>query len=392
MQVGNHPAVAARLQPLELRPQAVEEQRLDHLQDVLLRRVVRAGRAALRRLHHRLEQRPEDGRRDRRPVEAARVEQRPAHRRVEVRDAERPREQVAVDVREAGQVFVQLRLPAVFRRVEHLEQPRQPRAEVGAVGRRPFLDEVQEDAARLEDARVVGEQAEDRADQEQLQVTPAVARRLQRVVQPRDQLRRLDVDRVLVAEGAALHAEDEAEPLDVRRQVGQGEAGLLALVPVEQLERPEVAEQLVAGAVAFGQRVEVGARLPAGRVQAAPGALLLDQQHAGPEQVDEAVRGVEPPDVFFVARDGAPPDAEDLEEVVVETLRLALLVGGVGPLAREPGGPRADLVPGQPHRRRPAVKSSATVSCRRALAERGVLPTCAGWTTLRRRPRDRLEP
>ena len=41
--------------------------------------------------------------------------------------------------------------------------------------------------------------------------------------------------------------------------------------------------------------------------------------------------------------------AEDLEELVVEALGLALLVRGIRPLASEIGRSGADLVPGQAH-------------------------------------------
>ena len=91
-QVRHAAAVPASLQPPELGPQVIEEQRLDHLQDVLLRRVVRPLGATVGRLHDRLEQRTEDGRRDCRPVELARVEQGLTHRGVEIRDAKRFRE------------------------------------------------------------------------------------------------------------------------------------------------------------------------------------------------------------------------------------------------------------------------------------------------------------
>ena len=247
------------------------------------------------------------------------------------------------------QVLVQLRLPPVGRRVEHLEQAHQPRAEVGAIGGRALLDEVQEDVAWLEDARVVGEQAEHGPHQEQLQVVTLVAGRLQRVVQPRDQLGRLDVDRVLIAERPALHADDEPELLDVLRKVGEREAGLLAFVPVEKLERLEVAEKLEAGALPFRQRVEVRAGLLTCGGQVASGAFLLDQQDAGPEQIDEAGGVVEPLDAFLVPRHVAAALAEDLEELVVEALGLALLVRGIRPLASEIGRSGADLVPGQAH-------------------------------------------
>ena len=61
-------------------------------------------------------------------------------------------------------------------------------------------------------------------------------------MQARDQLGRLDVDWILIAERAALHTDDEPELLDVLGQVDKCEAGLFALFPVEQLERLEIAE------------------------------------------------------------------------------------------------------------------------------------------------------
>ena len=136
---------------------------------------------------------------------------------------------------------------------------------------------------------------------------------------------------------------------DVPGQVREGEAGFFAFLPVEQLERLEIAQQLVAGTIPFGQRVEVRAGLLARGGQVTAGALLFDQQHARPEQVDEAGGVVEPLDVLLVPCNGASLDAEDLEERVVEALRLALLIRGAGPLAGEVGGAGADLVPGQAH-------------------------------------------
>ena len=145
-------------------------------------------------------------------------------------------------MREAGHVLVKRPRTPIRRRVQHLEQPRHPRAEIRAIGGCAVLDELEEDVARLEDAGVVGEQAEHGPYQEQLQVVTIVAGRLQRIVQTRDQLRRLDVDRILIAERAALNADDEPELLDVLRQVGEHKAGFFAFVAIEQLERSEVAE------------------------------------------------------------------------------------------------------------------------------------------------------
>ena len=160
---------------------------------------------------------------------------------------------------------------------------------------------------------------------------------------------RRDVDRVLVQEGLALHAHDEAEGLHVGGKVPEVEGDGLLLVEVAEGEVLEVAYEDVPGFFVLRQGIEVGACLLVGVFEVAPGALLLDDEHAGPEQVDEAGIVVQLPHVFFVAGHAPPPHAEDMEEVVVEGLRLALLVGRVAPLACESRGARADLVPGKAH-------------------------------------------
>lgn len=76
----------------------------------------------------------------------------------------------------------------------------------------------------------------------------------------------------------------------------------------------------------------------AGSREVPTGALLLDEQNPGPEQIDEAVAVVELLDVRFIAGDTAPAYVEDLEELGVEALRVLLLVGSGLPFAREGGG------------------------------------------------------
>lgn len=109
-------------------------------------------------------------------------------------------------------------------------------------------------------------------------------------------------DRGLIAERAALHANDEPELLDVLWEANKGEAGLLSFVSVEKLERLKISQKLIAMAVPFWQCVEIRAGLLTSGGQVAPGALLFNQRDARPEQVDEARRVVE------------PRDTEDLEE------------------------------------------------------------------------------
>ena len=225
---------------------------------------MRALGPALLRVHDRLEQRAEDGRRNVRPVEAAGVEQRRPHGRVEGRDAQRPVEQGAVDIGEADKIFVERFLAFGLGCIQHLKQLGQTGACVRSVFACAFLDQVEEDVARLEDAGVVGEQAEDDPHQKSFQIVAPVARRVERIVQPSDQFCRRDIGGVLVAESPALHAENEAELLDVGGQVRERKGGDLALVEIVKLEGLKIADQDEAGAVALRQRVEILPGLPVG--------------------------------------------------------------------------------------------------------------------------------
>ena len=100
---------------------------------------------------------------------------------------------------------------------------RQLRAEVGAVGRGALFDPGAKRLRRLEDAGVVGEQAEQQAHQQHFQRVAFVAAGLERVVQLAHLLGGLDVDRVLRLDLLRLIAGDEAEMLDVLVQVGEPE-------------------------------------------------------------------------------------------------------------------------------------------------------------------------
>ena len=211
------------------------------------------------------------------------------------------------------------------------------------------LDEVQEDVARLEHAGIIGEHAEHDPHEEPFKIVPSVSCVSKRVMQPPDQFRGLDVRRVLVAERPALHPEDETERLDMRRQVREREGDGFPFVKIAKPEGLEVAHQDVARALAVRQRVEVLPGLFVCRRQVQPGALLVDDEHARPEQVDEAGSVAELRDMLLEAGDITAAFPEDLEELVVEALRLALLVCRVPPVCGEGGRAGANLVPRQAH-------------------------------------------
>ncbi len=173
-----------------------------------------------------------------------------------------------------------------------------------------------------------------------------IAAGLQRIVELRHQFGGEDVCRVLIAEGAALDADDEPEPLHMAGQVGEREdQRRLIGLQVVQLEQLEVADQQVAGQLVWLEARKVVERLFLGAQQVAPGALLLDQEHAFPEQVDVALPVSELLDRLLERGDLPSLHTEDLEEVVIEALGLAPLVCGAGPIAGELRRPRPDLVP-----------------------------------------------
>ena len=176
-----------------------------------------------------------------------------------------------------------------------------------------------------------------------------VARTVERVVQQPHQLRRFDVGRVLVAEGAPLHTQDEPEALHLLRQIRQAERHHAALVQVPQHKRAEIANQDVAGSLTLLEGIEVVVGLLRRLLQVPPRALLLHQQHTGPEQVDETRAVVQLPHVGLVARYCPTLHPEHREEVVVKTLGFPLLVGGPAPAAGEGGRAAANFVPRQAH-------------------------------------------
>ena len=338
-----------RDQPVQLGGQLVQEQRPDHLQDVRLGRVVRANLAALVGAHHRLEQAAEDRRAHPGPVVARRVEQHRPHRGVEHRRPQPPGEQRAVNVGKGVQLGAQAALALGLGRVEHVEQLVQRRSDIMALVGGVVVDQLEEDVFGLEDAGVVGEQAEQQADQQLLQVVPAIPRLIQRVMQSAHQLGRLDRHACLRLEGDAA-AEHEVERLDVPVQVGESEGQRLArAVPVAQHPCLKVARQDEARLLILRNALQIVERLQLRLAQVEPRALLLDQQRAGPEGVDEAVAIVRQPDSTLVIGELAAIDAEHLKEVVVEGLRLAALIAGVLPLLAERPRAAPDLVPPQPH-------------------------------------------
>jgi hypothetical protein len=109
------------------------------------------------------------------PVERAAVEERVAHSGVERGNRQRLLEQAPVDVGEGAQLLVQRRRSRGVGLVQDLKQLRQLRAEIGPILRGALVQPHPERLRRLEDPGVVGDKAEQHADQQQLQRMIGVA-------------------------------------------------------------------------------------------------------------------------------------------------------------------------------------------------------------------------
>jgi hypothetical protein len=279
------------------------------------------------------------------------VEQALAHRGVEACERQVLREQRAIDVVEGVELLVERLRPLLARGIQHLEQHRELRAEVAAVRLRTLVDPGTEGLRGLEDAGVVGEQAEQQAHEKHFERMAFVAAGLQRVVQLAHALGRAQVHRVLRPDGLRLVAGDEGEAADVLVQVGKCELRLVAALQIRHAQAREVGHEDVARQVALLQPREVVERLSVRTRQRPPARLVFDDQRARPEQVDEALGAAVLLDCMLEAGEPTTRQAENGEELVPERLRLGALVARVTPLLGEGDGAALDLVPAQRHGR-----------------------------------------
>jgi hypothetical protein len=263
-------AVAVAFDLAKLSPQRIQKQWLDELLDVFFRCVVRAQVAAGIGVHDALEQAAEDGGADGRPVERAGIQQGFAHGGVEVGQGQVFFKQFAVDVREGGQLCVQVRAASAggvagaartIRCVEHLKHLGQACTQVGAIGFGAFFDEGAECLGGLEDAGVVGKQAKQQAYQQHFEGVAFVSAGLQCIVQLAHAVSGFDVDGVLRLYGLYLVPGHEAKELDVFVQVFEGEferfTGLRGSGQAVHTKALEVAHDDELGQVTLGQAWEV---------------------------------------------------------------------------------------------------------------------------------------
>ena len=121
--------------------------------------------------------------------------------------------------------------------------------------------------------------------------------------------RDFDVDRILISESTALHAQNKAKLFDMGGEIRQGERDLLSLVEIVKFEGLEVADQYVARPISLSQAVEILSGLPVGKGKIAASAFLLDDQDAWPEQVNKPRAVIQSAHMLFhsARRNGVEP-------------------------------------------------------------------------------------
>jgi hypothetical protein len=161
------------------------------------------------------------------------------------------------------------------------------------------------------------------------------------------QLGCLDVDGVLCTDCLGFVASQKAKQSDVFVQVFQRKFHRFASGQAVHAHAGKVAHHDELGQVALGQTREVAQGLVKRSVQVFAQRLLLDQQHAGPEQVNETLASA----VFFHRQlkggHAFVGDAENFKKRQPEGFGLAVFVCCVGPGARKGQCAAFDFVPTQ---------------------------------------------
>ena len=171
-------------------------------------------------------------------------------------------------------------------------------------------------------------------------------------MEPPHNLGRLNIDRILVAECALLNAENEAEILNVIGKVTKWKSNRSALFEVVKLKGLEITYQDMTRKLVFFEAGKIVERLLFGLCKVEAAAFLLDQQHAFPKEVDAPAFVVgKILDRGFETCHPPAAHAEDVEEVIVESLGVAAFVALAMSFLGELGGGGTDFIPGKSHSR-----------------------------------------
>ena len=125
------------------------------------------------------------------------------------------------------------------------------------------------------DTRVVREKAVDETDEKNLQLVTVVPASEQRIVKLAHFLCDLDIDRVFILVGPFRIAGHEAEPVDLRREVGQEKIRLRVCLQIIEAEVGEVGNEDVFGKLLLGYAGEIVQGLLIGPIEILAAGFML---------------------------------------------------------------------------------------------------------------------
>jgi hypothetical protein len=161
-----------------------------------------------------------------------------------------------------------------------------------------------------------------------------------------NQLRRLNVDRVLIAKPPFFDAENESKMFDVLRQFIEHKMRRWRFtIKIIEFKCLEIATQNVPRQFRLLYSGKIIEGLLFSLCEVSASTFLFDEQNALPEKINEAVLTAE----FFYglleACDSTPRNAEHLKEFIVKSVRLSFFVTGILPLVGEVRSPRPNFIP-----------------------------------------------
>lgn len=176
-------------------------------------------------------------------------------------------------------------------------------------------------------------------------------------MQPTPQFGGDDIYRVLVPENTLFNPNYKAKSFNMRGQIGKCELCLFARIQVDQVKGLEIANQNIAGKLELLEIGEVVKRLLPRACKIAAPRLMLNQQFALPEQVNESLSVTELLNWLFKGRHFAALDPKDLKKFIIEGLCFTPFVVSIGPFTRKSSGANANIIPDWTHNCLPASLS-----------------------------------
>ena len=132
----------------------------------------------------------------------------------------------------------------------------------------------------------------------------------------------LDVNGIFILVGPFRIAGNEAEAVDVTGKIGEGKFLLCTCLQIVETESGEVGNEDVLGKLLLRNTGEIVQGLLIGLVQILAPGLMFDDEHAFQKEVNGTGFIAQLPDGRFKGSDAPAGNAEDIEELVPESLGL----------------------------------------------------------------------